>query len=249
MHFDQERKDFGWFEWIRCATFSDFFSKEWSRRWGHFKLNLTGENMPIYIKHPIRDISPEKLKEHILTHGSIVGIFLTPESNTQYLFDIKNGELRRYPINLITKISSGNYTVFQNDHFEISAMPTLESSPEICPHHSFFTPQEIEMVESAFERESRVSARYFANRFTLFSTEHQQSPLIPNPEYLWFADKPANPGEFVEAKQVSLSTVEGKLGIRWSEMVIGDHTLYDFAIRLRERNTNVTVSHKIKSLA
>lgn len=45
---------------------------------------------------------------------------------------------------------------------------------------------------------------------------------IPNPEYVWFADKPTHHSNFVEAKKTPLQEVEAALGMQWTEMVLGE---------------------------
>lgn len=102
--------------------------------------------MRIYTKNPNCNFTPVQLMTHIQSHGSVIGLCLTPEPATQYLFDVKNNELRRYPIRMITQTTLDNYAIFQNNDFENPASLMNDRAPRISGQHSLFTENEIEEI-------------------------------------------------------------------------------------------------------
>lgn len=105
--------------------------------------------MQIYIKNLGRSLTPAQLTVHIQSHVSVIGLCLTPEPVAQYLFDVKNGVLRRYPIRMNTKTTLDQYTIFQDNDFENPTLPIRDRAPRISEYHSFFTANEIEEIAKA----------------------------------------------------------------------------------------------------
>lgn len=103
--------------------------------------------MTIYIKKTndqVEQLTPTQLIAHINSHGAVIGLCLTPEPAEQYLFDVKNNELRRYPVRMNTKTTMDRYSVFQNNEFETTTS-TNERVPQVSREH-FFTIDEIARI-------------------------------------------------------------------------------------------------------